>query len=118
MITLPWPPSVLSPNARPHFMVKAKAFKAYKVQCHMLLSQYREALKGCTSYALEFRPRSARRIDVDNCLSAFKAGLDSIAIVSGVDDSKFRLTIAKGEPVTGGSVIVTPLALDASMEAA
>jgi len=47
-----------------------------------------------------------------------KHGLDALALVAGVDDSKFRLTIAKGEPVTGGCVIVTPLDLEAAGEAA
>ncbi len=106
MISLPWPPAKLSPNARTHWAVKAKAFKTYKVQCHALLSQHRESLQGRAVFALEFCPPSARRTDIDNCLSAFKAGIDALAIVSGVDDSKFQLTIAKGDPVKGGAVVI------------
>jgi crossover junction endodeoxyribonuclease RusA len=106
MISLPWPPAKLSPNARAHWAVKAKAFKTYKFQCFALLSQHRDALRGREAYALQFRPPSARRTDIDNCLSAFKAGIDALAIVSGVDDSKFQLTIAKGEPVKGGAVVI------------
>ena len=106
MIALPWPPAKLSPNARAHWAVKAKAFKTYKVQCHALLSQHRDTLRGRDAFALEFRPPSARRTDLDNCLSAFKAGIDALAIVSGVDDSKFRFSIAKGKPVKGGAVVI------------
>lgn len=106
MIMLPWPPAKLSPNARTHWAVKAKAFRTYKVQCHALLAQHREALRGRDTYALEFRPPDNRRRDLDNALSSAKALIDALALVSGVDDSRFRLTIQKGEPTKGGAVVV------------
>ena len=31
--TLPWPPKELSPNARLHYMAKARAKKAYRQAC-------------------------------------------------------------------------------------
>jgi crossover junction endodeoxyribonuclease RusA len=118
MITLPYPPPELNPNANPHWAKKARTAKKYKTQCHMLFSQHRETLKGQSIFSLVFHPPTAHRRDLDNMVAAMKHGLDALALVAGVDDSKFRLTIAKGEPVKGGSVIVTPLALDASVEAA
>jgi len=106
MITLPWPPAKLSPNARTHWAVKAKVFKQYKFQCAMLLSIHRSILKGRDSFALQFCPPDARRRDLDNMLAAFKAGIDALSDVTGVDDSKFSLALGKGEPVKGGAVQV------------
>ena len=106
MIELPFPPPKLSPNGRHHWAVKARAFKAYKTQCHALLSQHRDTLKGRESFELRFLPPDKHRRDLDNALASFKAGLDALALVTGVDDSQFKLTIAKGEPVKGGKVIL------------
>ena len=106
MIPLPWPPSNLSPNARTHWAVKAKAFRAYKFQCFAVLSQHRERLRGKADFALRFCPPSARRADLDNMLAAFKGGIDALSEVTGVDDSEFSFAIAKGKPVKGGVVEV------------
>lgn len=106
MIHLPFPPAKLSPNARTHWAVKARAFKQYKLQCGMLLSVHRSALKGRDSFALRFCPPDARRRDIDNMLAAFKAGIDALSDVTGVDDSKFSLALGKGEPVKGGAVVI------------
>jgi crossover junction endodeoxyribonuclease RusA len=108
MIELPFPPAVLSPNARPHWAQKARAFKSYKAQCHALLSQHRDSIKGRDSFELRFHPPTAHRFDLDNLVSRVKAAIDALALVTGVDDSKFQLTIAKGEPRKGGAVIVRP----------
>lgn len=106
MIELPFPPSVLSPNARPHWTKKARAFKVYKTQCCMLLSQHRDELRGRDTFELRFHPPSAHRFDIDNLIARFKAGIDALSLTTGVDDSKFQFTIAKGEPREGGAVIV------------
>jgi crossover junction endodeoxyribonuclease RusA len=106
MIELPFPPPQLSPNARVHWAVKHREAKTYKTMCILLLLRHRKALEGKTSFALTFRPPSARRSDIDNMLAAFKHGLDGLSTVTGVDDSAFSLTIAKGKPVKGGKVIV------------
>jgi crossover junction endodeoxyribonuclease RusA len=106
MISLPWPPAKLSPNARAHWAVKAKAFKTYKFQCFALLSQHRDALRGRDSFGLKFLPPDKHRRDLDNMLASSKAALDALSEVTGVDDSQFNLTIAKGEPVKGGAVVI------------
>lgn len=106
MITLPFPPATLNPNHKPHWAVKARAFKAYKTQCYMLLSQFRDDLKGRASFDLRFLPPDGRRRDLDNALAASKALIDALSEVTGVDDSKFNFTISKGEPVKGGAVVV------------
>jgi crossover junction endodeoxyribonuclease RusA len=106
MIELPFPPTALSPNARPHWAAKARAFKAYKTQCYMLLSQFRDDLKGRDTFELRFLPPDRHRRDIDNMLASSKAAIDALAEVCGVDDSQFKLTIAKGDPRQGGAVVV------------
>lgn len=106
MISLPYPPAKLSPNSRCHWAQKARVFKSYKFQCFAVLSQHRPALWGRDSFELRFLPPDRHRRDLDNALSAFKAGIDALSDVCGVDDSKFNLKIAKGEPTKGGAVVV------------
>ena len=106
MIELPFPPAKLSPNARCHWATKARAFKSYKGQCMMLLSQYRKQLAGRDSFDLRFCPPDRHRRDIDNMLAASKAALDALSEVCGVDDSRFQLTIGKGEPVKGGALVL------------
>lgn len=106
MIELPFPPAKLSPNARCHWAQKARVFKTYKTQCYMLLSQFRDQLRGRDSFELRFLPPDRHRRDLDNMLASSKAALDALSEVSGVDDSQFNLKIAKGQPVKGGALVV------------
>lgn len=106
MISLPWPPAALSPNARVHYHTKATAARKYKSDCHKLLSQHRAELMGLSSFAIVFHPPSRRGNDLDNCLSSSKAAIDALSLVSGVDDRNFALSIVKGEPVKHGSVTI------------
>ena len=107
MIELPFPPATLNPNRKPHWAVKAKAFKKYKFQCFALLTQYRDELQGRAAFSIEFRPPDGRRRDCDNLLAATKAGIDALSQVTGVDDSKFCFSIRMGKPVSGGLVVVS-----------
>jgi crossover junction endodeoxyribonuclease RusA len=104
-ITLPYPPPSLSPNARKHYMAKARAFKAYKNDCLWALKTEVRLHEGI-KWRLVFCPPSKRRRDIDNAIASFKAGIDALSAVTGVDDSKFELTFAWGEVVKGGAVIV------------
>lgn len=106
MIELPFPPAKLSPNSRCHWAQKARVFKQYKLQCFALLSQFRDQLRGRDAFELRFLPPDRHRRDLDNALAAFKAGIDALSEVCGVDDSQFSLKISKGEPVKGGAVMV------------
>lgn len=106
MIELPFPPATLSPNARPHWAQRARAFKAYKTQCFALLSQFRAALAGRNTFDVTFHPPTAHRFDADNLVSRFKAGQDALAEIAGVDDSEFVMTYRKGEPRKGGAVVI------------
>ncbi len=56
---------------------------------------------------LRFCPPDRRRRDLDNMFASFKHGIDAVAEAIGIDDYGFAFTIARGEPVKGGSVQVT-----------
>lgn len=107
-VTLPWPPSGLSPNARLHWAKLAKLKKAYRASCawtakaHGITKIDADALH----LTLTFYPPTRRAFDLDNALARMKAGLDGLADVLGVDDSRWTLTIAKAGEI-GGMVKVT-----------
>ncbi|MEH7827647.1 hypothetical protein [Gemmobacter denitrificans] len=107
-VTLPWPPAELKPNARAHWASKARAAKVHKNACQIIcMGQGIRALGWPSmSVSLLFCPPSRRKGDLDNMLAAMKSGLDGLAAASGVDDSKWKITIARGEPVKGGAVHV------------
>ena len=107
-ITLPWPPSELSPNQRQHWAKLAGAKKIYRAAC---ATQAR--LQGLDRMAAQrlhlsliFYPPTRRAYDLDNLLARMKAGLDGLADVLGVDDSRWSLAIQKAGEV-GGYVEVT-----------
>lgn len=93
-LILPWPPSALSPNARhPHWSSLAKAKKSYRTAC--ALQARAQGATRLTStkllVSLLFVPPGRRPRDLDNCISSMKAGLDGLADVFGVDDSRWQL---------------------------
>ena len=107
-ITLPWPGSGLSPNARQHYMALARARKKYRHDCWVAaISQgARRVAADRLQVAIRFAPPTRRHYDLDNLLSRLKSGLDGLADVLGVDDSRWSLRIEMVEPVKGGSVSV------------
>lgn len=109
-LELPWPSSLLSPNARLHWAAKAKAVKEARSVAGWAAVSTRE-LERFKGKALKvtavFCPPDARRRDRDNMLASIKPYLDGIADVIGVDDSNFELTISKAEPVKHGAVKIT-----------
>lgn len=112
-VTLPFPPAVLSPNNRSHWRHKAKTFAAHKTICRFLcLEAEIRDLPWCgASLRLTFCPPSRRTYDADNLVARGKALIDGIAAASGIDDSRFELTVARGCPVKGGAVLaeISPL---------
>lgn len=109
MISLLWPPRELSPNARVHHQVKAKAVKAYRASCYWAARSKRLALpeEGEVTLSLEFRPPDNRHRDLDNMLSAAKGALDGFADAHEINDNRFALLLRRGEPVKGGAIIVS-----------
>lgn len=79
-LMLPWPPKVLSPNARTHWATKSRAAKSYRNTCYLLCLQAALPVpKGRALLSLEFIPPDRRRRDDDNCIAAFKSGRDGVA---------------------------------------
>jgi crossover junction endodeoxyribonuclease RusA len=97
MLTLPWFPPDLKPNARVYRLKKALAAKQYRQACY-LLAKGHEPMQG--HLKITFYPPDRRPRDLDNCLAAIKSGLDGIADAWGINDRLFRpLTIDFGESV-------------------
>lgn len=113
-IEIPWPPKILSPNARPHWASKADAKKRYRRTAMIVAAGARIEVGRAVRVGeqifvrLSFHPPTRREHDADNLIAAMKSGLDGIADGIGVDDALFRLLpITVCDPVKGGRVIVT-----------
>lgn len=106
MIELPFPPTKLSPNARVHWGVKARAFKRYKNDCMVVMLAFRPHLRGRSEFLVTFHPPAAHRYDMDGLISRFKAGQDALAEVAGVNDFQFVMTYRRGDVRKGGCVVV------------
>ena len=103
IFTLPWPQAILNPNARAHWTQVAKAKKSLRAA--WALEATKQGAKRMEPRALHvsltFHPPDRRPRDMDNMLSASKAGLDGLADVLGVDDRHWRLSIARADQVGG-----------------
>ena len=106
-VSLPWPSPALSPNARTHWRRKAEAVRRYRAACGWAARAAGLGPVGADALAvtLTFHGPDARRRDTDNMLASIKGGLDGLADVLGVDDSRWSLTLRRGEPVKGGAII-------------
>ena len=106
-LIMPWPPASLSPNTRSHWAVLAKAKKKYRSEC--ALQSKAQGARQMDADRLEvsfvFYPPTKRRIDLDNCISRMKSGIDGIVDVLGVDDSRWKMSFEMAES-TGGIVRV------------
>lgn len=107
-IKLPWPHRNLSPNARTHWAALALAKKRARHTAFWLTQEAMAAPMESQALhiAVTFNPPTAARRDLDNMLAACKAYFDGISDALGVDDSKWSLSITRGEPVKGGQVVV------------
>lgn len=112
-LTLPWPPKELNPNTRHgHWSQLAKAKRRFRAACAVLAQAHgAKAMAGHPgplAVHLRFVPPDRRRRDLDNCLASMKSGLDGLADVLGVDDSKWRVSFEMSSDV-GGMVKVEVL---------
>lgn len=106
-VTLPWPPHILSPNARSHWAPKSNARKLYKEDCFYLAKRVKPVFAdGLIDIRVTFHPPDKRGRDVDNMLSSIKAGLDAVADAWGVNDRRFRPKLEVGDVVKGGVVVI------------
>ena len=107
IITLPWPPRELHPNARPHHMAKAAATKAYRTQAHWITKagEINPPADGEIMLDVAFHPPSNRG-DLDGMFAAIKAGLDGIADALAVNDRRFAFTIRRAAVSKNGAVLI------------
>lgn len=105
---LPWPPRVLSPNARTHWAAKSKAAKAYRNACRVLAHEAGlrgVEWEGTVHLWITFLAPDRRHRDDDNPIAAFKSGRDGLADALGIDDKRFRIhPWLSDEVVKGGAV--------------
>lgn len=114
-IMLPWPPSILSPNARAHWAAKRKATKQARVDGYYATiasnaeKPISKAINGTGRIHLwaHFYAPDKRRRDDDNLLSSLKPYRDGIAEALGIDDTRFQShPVLENEVVKGGRVVV------------
>lgn len=105
IITLPWPPKELTPNAkrRKHWRVYQPIAKRYRADCALLAKAAR--VSGVIT-SITFCPPDRRRRDDDGMIGAFKAGRDGVADALGCDDHTFRPSYHFSDPVPGGQIVV------------
>lgn len=105
-VLLPWPPKVLSPNARAHWGARSKAAKQYRFRCFLGAKAARlTAPAGKVLLMLEFLPPNNRRRDDDNLLAAFKSGRDGLADALGIDDSRFVSQVRLSDELHAGGAV-------------
>ena len=123
ILTLPWPPAILNPNARPHFHALASAKARYRGDCFLLARAARwdkdmgqrlaiqAAAQGKSLILrLDFLPAHNRNRDDGNKVVAFKAGRDGVAQALGLNDALFatfpKILPVPDEPARRGTVEV------------
>lgn len=107
IIHLPFPPSLLSPNARPHWAAKARATRDYRFACKVAGLEARQAGAAGSKHVtmnIAFDCARGPLPDKDNCLASFKAGIDGLRDAKIlVDDTPEwldigSLTVRRGSP--------------------
>lgn len=109
VVSYPWPPRELSPNARVHWAKKARIVKQYREVCRLLSKHVRHIYRpeDRPSLIIVFDPPDNRRRDTDNMIASVKSLIDGIADAIGRDDSIFTIRYRKNAIHTkGGSVEV------------
>tara|TARA_R110000868_G_scaffold406516_1_gene687006 strand:- start:1554 stop:1964 length:411 start_codon:yes stop_codon:yes gene_type:complete len=110
MIKMPWPDKSMHPNSRKHRLAVAPIRKKYRSDCAWIAREAKAYFPHMRDLGLHlritFHPPDRRVRDIDGMLSAIKSGLDGIADVIGVDDSRWDLTLIRGPVVKGGCVVV------------
>ena len=107
-VTLPWPPSVLSPNSRAHWRRKHAAAKMMRRDAHILCmaAKLRAPADGDIVIHLTLHPPVKRGHDRDNGLARCKSLLDGVADALGVNDKRFDPHAIIGDSVEHGCVVL------------
>lgn len=109
-LILPWPAKALNPNARTHWRPKAAAAKAYRHDAWWAAMAWIGTglgwwpSEGSIAVTITFRAPDKRSRDIDNMLASIKPAIDGLADAMHVNDSRFAITLRRGEPIKGGAV--------------
>lgn len=107
---VPWPPPLLSPNARAHWAVVYRIKAKYRDACWATVkAQKVPELNADDMYRLTLRfvPPDRRSYDRDNLIARMKSGIDGIADALLLDDKAFtELTASVSADSVGGFVEV------------
>lgn len=106
VISLPWPPSELSPNSRTDRRAATGKRRMYREAGFYAAKEAKAVVPADARLVITFFPPDDRRRDLDNMLASIKSGLDGIAKASGVDDSGWGLVLNRGESVRNGKVVI------------
>lgn len=108
-VIYPFPPNVLSPNARAHWSEIARKKKQVRQDANYMtrINQVKVSKDKPVMLAIVFRPATNCRYDIDNAFARCKALIDGIADAIGIDDTHFIYQLARGEPLKGGAVEIT-----------
>jgi crossover junction endodeoxyribonuclease RusA len=103
-LTLPVPSPMLSPNARPHYMAKAKVTKQHRQAAKLVAMgalNRDEPRWARASVQLAWTFTDARKRDQDNLLARCKAYFDGLRDAGLIDDDSglthLPMTIEKGD---------------------
>ena len=106
LLKLPWPPTVLSPNARKDRRHTTAVRNGYKTACFYATKEAGAVITADAHLSIQFYPPDARKRDLDNLLGSIKYGLDGVALAAGVDDYGWSFSIQRCDPVKGGAVLI------------
>ena len=107
-IVLPWPAPCMWPNSRVDRRSASGTRKAYREDGAKATwaAGFRKLNWETAHLRITFYPPCGRARDLDNMLAAIKSGLDGISDAIGIDDSRWSMTIQRGDVVKGGAVHV------------
>ena len=111
-LVLPWPSKDLSPNARVHFRVKARATKLARQTAVMMAHEAGWRALQLPAGRLHlwiacYQAPGKKLPDDDNMTGRCKAYRDGIAQLLGIDDGRFQAHLfVKDERRPGGQVVV------------
>lgn len=104
-----WPAAALSPNARMHWAIKARAVKKYRHDS-LFEAKYQAPNwtrpSGKLTLEVEFYPPQRRAYDRDNLLARMKSGIDGVADGLGINDKEFTTMVVKVAEQLGGFVML------------
>lgn len=119
LIRLAWPHKDLWPNSRKHRLAVAPERKRARQEAFWIVTAAMGrdwVAPDAVHIGLTFCPPDGRARDLDNMLAAYKSHLDGISDAIGVDDSRWSLSLARGDVVRCGAVMVAITAAHVALD--